>query len=106
MTGSRPSIHPTSSHRGGGAQGRVARGRGACSSCRLVFMYISLFGSQVHLAHQRAQFMHLALEPSDGIQNLRLKMRVGDSPDVCLRRRRRAGPSSSKVSAVLRAASE
>ena len=33
--------------------------------------------AQVHLAHQRAQFMHLALEPSDGIQNLRLDLRLG-----------------------------
>ena len=31
----------------------------------------------VQVAHQRAQFLHLTLEPSDGSQNLRLDLRLG-----------------------------
>jgi len=31
----------------------------------------------VQVAHQRAQFLHLTLEPSDGSQNLRLNLRLG-----------------------------
>ena len=36
----------------------------------------------VQVAHQRAQFLHLTLEPSDGSQNLRLHLRLGVRPEA------------------------